>query len=162
MIEITDNDMPITVAEKIINGTKSFDASPVAKAIHKALTGNDNPVMDMFSLNDIKEIADYLMIYVNTHKDDDYEDGIEENEEKNCIDCDNMYTDKNGYYCCKKINCCNNHNEWIPKQKSTYVSDTGRIVQEDENGCLNLVRETAKYQRVMGIKGVKDAKDETF
>lgn len=79
MIEIKDTDMPITVAEKIINGTKNYDnASPMAKAFYKAITGKEDPVTDMYSLNDIKEIADYLMIYVNTHKNDDYEDGLED------------------------------------------------------------------------------------
>lgn len=81
MIEINDTDMPITVAEKIITGTKTYDdASPVAKAFYKAITGKEDAVMDMFSLEDIKEIADYLMMYVNTHKNSDYEESLREGE----------------------------------------------------------------------------------
>ena len=35
MIEILDNDLPITVAEKIITGTKPYNPSPAVKQYPK-------------------------------------------------------------------------------------------------------------------------------
>ena len=60
MIEIKNTDMPITVAEKIITGTKPYVAA-------LAVT------IDMFSVDEIKEIADYLMVYYESHKEAKYE-----------------------------------------------------------------------------------------
>lgn len=73
MIEIADNDLPITVAEKIINGTKPYNPTPAMKIITKAITGDECncDTEDMFSLEEIKEIADYLMVYYNSHGDGD-------------------------------------------------------------------------------------------
>ena len=65
MFTVEDNDLPITVANKIICGTKPYNPTPAMKALTKTLTGNENDcnTQDMFSLEDIKEIADYLMVY---------------------------------------------------------------------------------------------------
>ena len=73
MIQIEDNDLPITVAEKIITGTKPFEPTPVVEALSKAITGKEElePTQDMFELEDIKEIADYLMVYYNNHPSGD-------------------------------------------------------------------------------------------
>lgn len=73
MILIKDTDMPITVAEKLVNGTKPCEASPVSKAIAKAICGDDSKACeaDMFTVKELKEIADYLIIYYETHKEDD-------------------------------------------------------------------------------------------
>ena len=73
MIEIKDTDMPITVAEKIITGTKPYGGSPLTKAVVKAITGNESDIetIDMFSVDEIKEIADYLMVYYESHKEDE-------------------------------------------------------------------------------------------
>lgn len=73
MIEIKDNDMPITVAEKIITGTKPYNPTPLMRAMGKAITGSDTAcdTLDMFDLEEIKEIADYLMMYYESHKDGD-------------------------------------------------------------------------------------------
>ena len=71
MITINDNDLPITVAEKIIRGTKPYNPTPLMKTVVKAITGNEaiaNEV-DMFDSEEIKEIADYLMIYYNNHNE---------------------------------------------------------------------------------------------
>lgn len=57
MIEIKDTDLPITVAEKIITGTKPYDLAP--------------DTVDMFDLKEIKEIADHLMVYYENHKEGD-------------------------------------------------------------------------------------------
>lgn len=69
MFVINDNDLPITVAEKIINGTKPYNPTPLIKAI----TGNEEDCneKDMFDLEEIKEIADYLMVYYNNHQQGD-------------------------------------------------------------------------------------------
>lgn len=73
MIEIKDTDLPITVAEKIINGTKPYAATLLTKAIAKAVTGDDTAgdTVDMFELEEIKEISDYLMVYYESHKEGD-------------------------------------------------------------------------------------------
>lgn len=67
MIVINDKDLPITVAEKIVSATKTYDASPMLKALTKAITNEDESKEDMFTLDEIKEIADYLMIYYQSY-----------------------------------------------------------------------------------------------
>lgn len=68
MIQIDDNDLPITVAEKIIKGTKPNKYSTdVWKTLTKAIVGVECDTIDMFSLEEIKEIADYLMVYYQSH-----------------------------------------------------------------------------------------------
>lgn len=70
MIEINDYDMPINVAEKIISGTKEVILTPLMKTLRKGLVGEevgDKSTEDMFDLEEIKEIADYLLVYYNSH-----------------------------------------------------------------------------------------------
>jgi hypothetical protein len=73
MIQINDNDLPITVAEKIIKGVKPCNSTALAKALARAVTGDEHAgdSMDMFDLEEIKEIADYLIVYYEAHKDGD-------------------------------------------------------------------------------------------
>ena len=73
MIMIEDTDLPITVAEKIITGTKPYTATPLTKAVVKAITGSEtaSESVDMYELEEIKEIADYLMAYYERHKEGD-------------------------------------------------------------------------------------------
>ena len=61
MIHIEDNDPPIIVAGKIIYGTK--EAVPQLDFL-----GQGAYQKDMFDLDEIKEIADYLLCFYNTHK----------------------------------------------------------------------------------------------
>lgn len=70
MIEIHDTDLPITAAEKIITGTKPYGGSLLTKAVAKAITGSETAAesIDMFDIDEIKEIADYLMVYYESHK----------------------------------------------------------------------------------------------
>lgn len=70
MIQINDNDLPITVAEKIIKGTKPYNPTDFVRAVVKAVTGDEctSDTQDMFDLEEIKEIADYLMVYYQAHK----------------------------------------------------------------------------------------------
>jgi len=60
MITINDNDLPITVAEKIITGTKPNNPTLLMKAYCAAFTGVDSATdtVDMFDIKEIKEIAD--------------------------------------------------------------------------------------------------------
>ena len=73
MIQINDNDLPIMVAEKIINGTKPYKPTDLMKALAKAVTGNEHSsdTQDMFDIEEIKEIADYLMVYYQAHQNGD-------------------------------------------------------------------------------------------
>ncbi len=74
MIQIDDFDLPIQVAEKIIGGTKDMPASMLEKSTYKAFTGKDlgeTVSRDMFDLEEIKEIAGYLMVYYEAHKNGD-------------------------------------------------------------------------------------------
>ena len=52
MITIEDKDMPIVAAYKIINWVRPYC---------------DDGIQDHFSLEELKEIADYLMVYYNAH-----------------------------------------------------------------------------------------------
>ena len=69
MIQIDDIDSPIDVAKKIITGTKTYRATPLMKSLRKAVAGvdEDECTTDMFDLEEIKEIADYLLVYYNSH-----------------------------------------------------------------------------------------------
>lgn len=73
MILIQDNDLPITAAQKIITGVKPNTSDALIKSSAKALTGNEEAgeTMDMFSLDEIGEIADYLKVYCDAHKNGD-------------------------------------------------------------------------------------------
>lgn len=71
MIQIDDFDLPIQVAEKIIGGTKEVPASMLDKVAYRAVTGKElgeTVHRDMFDLEEIKEIAGYLMVYYDAHK----------------------------------------------------------------------------------------------
>lgn len=69
MITIEDDDLPIVAAQKIITGTKPDNLTPLMKQIAEAVTGKsvDCNSTDMFDLDEIKEIADYLMAFYNNH-----------------------------------------------------------------------------------------------
>ena len=64
MITINDNDLPITVAEKIITGTKPNNLTPLMKAFYDSATDT----VDMFDIEEIKEIADYLIAYYTNNE----------------------------------------------------------------------------------------------
>ena len=53
MITIKDDDTPIVAAEKIIYGVRK------------------NDLRDQFDIDDIKELAEYLLLYYKIHKDND-------------------------------------------------------------------------------------------
>lgn len=69
-IQINDFDTPIEVAQKIINGTMEVEASMVDKAMMRAFGGKevDKIRRALFDLEELKEIAGYLLVYCNTHE----------------------------------------------------------------------------------------------
>lgn len=71
MIQIDDNDTPIEAAQKIINGIKPYEPMDFEKSICKALSKDPKTEVDMFSVGDIEELANYLLVYVNSHKNGD-------------------------------------------------------------------------------------------
>lgn len=73
MITIEDFDLPITAAEKIIRGIRPNNPTELAKIFATLMTGKETAAytVDMFSIEDIKEIADYLMVYYHAHETDD-------------------------------------------------------------------------------------------
>ena len=73
MIQINDNDLPIMVAEKIINGTKPYNPTYFIKTLTKVATGDEHAsdTQDMFDIEEVKEIADYLMVYYQSHQNGD-------------------------------------------------------------------------------------------
>lgn len=75
MIQIDDNDTPIEVAQKIINGTAEVEASMVDKAMMLTFGCKevDTVHRDMFSIAEIKEIAGYLLVYCNAHRSQEEE-----------------------------------------------------------------------------------------
>ena len=73
MIQINDFDLPITAAEKIIKGVRPNNPTPLMKSLSKAITGDEDSSksVDMFDLEEIKEIADYLIVYYEAHQNGD-------------------------------------------------------------------------------------------
>ena len=68
MIKIEDNDSPITVAQKIIHGTKTMSANPYLSLGRMIATGKSTKPgetfeVDMFDDSEIREIAAYLLTY---------------------------------------------------------------------------------------------------
>ena len=81
MITIENNDLPITAAEKIIKGTKPRNEDDAMSFFLRAIFGDPKATreegkdaletVDMFSLEDIEEIARYLLTYCEAHKNGD-------------------------------------------------------------------------------------------
>lgn len=70
-IQIDNTDTPIEVAQKIINGTMEVEANMADKAMMRAFGGKEvNKIRRaLFDLEELKEIAGYLLVYCNTHKE---------------------------------------------------------------------------------------------
>ncbi len=73
MITIEDHDLPITAAQKLISGTKPYSPTPLESALAKVVTGEAENArsLDMFSVDELREIADYLYVYCNAHTNGD-------------------------------------------------------------------------------------------
>ena len=76
MIQINDYDSPITAAQKIIHGIKAEPMTP-ARRLGFILANGQAPKedavyeVDMFTLSDIREIADYLLTYYRYRQEGD-------------------------------------------------------------------------------------------
>lgn len=76
MIQINDSDTPITVAQKLIHGTKAVGATPAmrlgaALALGPVPEPGEKLEVDMFSDAEIREIAAYLLTYSKYHEEDE-------------------------------------------------------------------------------------------
>ena len=71
MIQIEDTDMPITVASKLISGTRPSAFGKAMKGIVDGVLGEEicSGDVDMFTVDELKEIADYLTIYWRSHQE---------------------------------------------------------------------------------------------
>ena len=70
MIQINDNDAPITVVEKLITATREPN-NKLEELINKTFGGEGKP--DMFTDDELREIADYIYVYLK-HNDSEVED----------------------------------------------------------------------------------------
>jgi len=70
MIQINDNDAPITVVEKLITATREANTK-LEELINKTFGGEGKP--DMFTYDELREIADYIYVYLK-HNDSEVED----------------------------------------------------------------------------------------
>jgi len=62
MIEINENDLPITVAQKLITAKRKIaDSEILCKALNRTFGGNET--QDAFTDDELMEIADYLLCY---------------------------------------------------------------------------------------------------
>ena len=80
MIQIENNDLPVTVAQKLITATKTVNATPLHKAAYKSIFGEEcgeTVEVDMFSDDDLREIADHLYAYLREEKPKENK-GVEE------------------------------------------------------------------------------------
>lgn len=64
MITINDTDSPIEVAAKIVNGTKKGEVVTGSMMTYHKEEGE----VDMFDVNEIKEIADYLKMFYKNNR----------------------------------------------------------------------------------------------
>lgn len=69
MIQINDYDLPITVAQKIITGTRENNGDTKLSKALKDSIGIDIGRPDMFDLEEIGEIAGYLLHFYMIHKE---------------------------------------------------------------------------------------------
>ena len=70
MIQINDNDAPITVVEKLITATREPN-NKLEEGINAIFGGEGKP--DMFTDDELREIADYIYVYLK-HNDSEVED----------------------------------------------------------------------------------------
>lgn len=81
MITIENNDLPIVAAEKIITGTKPRNEDDAMSFFLRAIFGDPKvtreegedalETVDMFTMEEIEEIAHYLILYCEAHKSGD-------------------------------------------------------------------------------------------
>lgn len=64
-IIINEEDLPITVAEKLITAVKDID-NELEKAGNKIVGGDGT--QDFFTIDELKEICSYITVYCNHNK----------------------------------------------------------------------------------------------
>lgn len=71
MIQIENYDTPMQVAEKLISGTMEVEANMFDKAMMRTFGCKevDKIRRALFDLEELKEIAGYLLVYYNAHKE---------------------------------------------------------------------------------------------
>ena len=73
MITIEDNDMPITVADKLICALRPQKNTVLHRFTQVIVNGvsedKEEIMVDMFDFDDLEEIANYLLVYVKRYKD---------------------------------------------------------------------------------------------
>lgn len=65
MIQIDDKDLPIMAAEKLITGTREMEDG-IVKTANKYLGGNGQ--CDLFTVEELHEISEYLRVYCENHE----------------------------------------------------------------------------------------------
>lgn len=72
MIKIEDDDIPIVAAQKIITAVRKNDPSDVTRGLSAVFYGDASAYdyVDMYSLQEIQELAEYLLVYVRAHEND--------------------------------------------------------------------------------------------
>lgn len=76
MIQIDDNDSTIMAAHKIISGTRKVEETPLMRlrsclATGKAPEVGDLAEVDMFTDEQIRELTEYLQVYLKNNGDQD-------------------------------------------------------------------------------------------
>lgn len=72
MITIEDDDLPIEVASKLITAKKPFESDAFQTRMRAILCPGEKcpDQMDMFSDNELREIAQYLFVYCKNNEDE--------------------------------------------------------------------------------------------
>lgn len=67
MIKIEDGDMPIVAAQKIITATRKNEPTEVVRNLSAVFYGDAGAYdyVDMYSVEELREIAEYLLVYVS-------------------------------------------------------------------------------------------------
>lgn len=76
MIQIDNDDTPIEVATKLIKERVECEGTVLSKTLYKGLYGEEPKpyYMPVFTLLELKEIAEHLLVYVNCNLMDEEEE----------------------------------------------------------------------------------------
>ena len=58
---------PVSVANMLINAKEEYEPT----SLEKALCSNIKPLVDKYSINDLKQIAEHLLVYCKHHREDE-------------------------------------------------------------------------------------------
>lgn len=76
MIQIENNDLPVTVAQKLITATSTVNATPLHKLVYKSIGKECGETVeeDMFNDDDLREIADHIYAYLRRNRNVEVEE----------------------------------------------------------------------------------------